>query len=134
MTTKSGPARVTPRAVTLSPLVVLVVLIAADVILALADTLPLTAVGIVLWGLHMGMTQGVLAALIAANAPVTLRGTAFGLFYLASGGAMLLASVLAGLVWDHFGAAATFYAGALFAAAAFILFSVGTFTRGKPHG
>jgi MFS family permease len=109
----------------------LAVLIAADLILAHADALPLTAGGVVLWGLHMGMTQGVLSALVAANAPAALRGTAFGVFNLASGVAMLLASVIAGFVWVEFGAPVTFYAGAVFAAAAFLLFVVGRFSIGS---
>ena len=78
--------------------------------------------GIGLWGLHMGLTQGVLAALIAATAPERLRGTAFGLFGLVTGLAALIASVLAGLLWDRIGAPATFLAGAAFAAVAFIAF------------
>ena len=78
----------------------------------------------------MGMTQGVLSALVAANAPARLRGTAFGVFNLASGVAMLLASVIAGFVWDRFGAAVTFYGGALFASAAFLLFLLGRFNAG----
>jgi MFS family permease len=100
----------------------LAVLVAADVLLAVSPGLATTAVGVALWGLHMGMTQGVLAALVAANAPEALRGTAFGVFYLASGVAMLIASVLAGFVWDSFGAPVTFYSGAAFAVAASILF------------
>ena len=80
--------------------------------------------GIGLWGLHMGLTQGVLAALIAATAPERLRGTAFGLFGLITGGAALVASVLAGLLWDRIGADATFSAGAAFAAIAFVAFLV----------
>jgi MFS family permease len=102
----------------------LVVLVAADVLLAVSPGLATTAVGVALWGLHMGMTQGVLAALVAANAPEGLRGTAFGVFYLVSGVAMLIASVLAGFVWDRFGAPVTFYSGAAFAIAAFVLFVV----------
>lgn len=101
------------------------VLVAADVLLALSPALPATAVGVMLWGLHMGMTQGVLAALIAANAPGGLRGTAFGLFYLVSGGAMLVASVLAGALWDAYGAPMTFFAGAAITVAAFGLFLAG---------
>jgi MFS family permease len=111
----------------------LAVLVASDVILAQADALPLTAAGVVLWGLHMGMTQGVLSALVAANAPAALRGTAFGVFNLASGVAMLLASVVAGVIWDSLGAPVTFYAGAVFAAAAFLLFIVGRFNVGTQH-
>ncbi len=93
----------------------LVTLIAADLVLALAQGLTAIAVGVALWGLHMGVTQGVLATMVAAAAPAHLRGTAFGVFNLACGIAMLLASVLAGLLWDTLGAGATFYAGAAFA-------------------
>jgi MFS family permease len=96
----------------------LVVLIAADLTLARAPGLAAVALGVGLWGLHMGLTQGVLAAIVADAAPASLRGSAFGLFNLASGGAMLAASALAGLLWDRLGAGATFYAGALFALAA----------------
>jgi len=78
------------------------------------------AIGIALWGLHMGFTQGLFAALIADAAPPQLRGTAFGIFNLAGGAAMLLASVIAGLLWDHFGPAFTFLAGAAFSVAALI--------------
>ena len=101
----------------------LAVLVAADVVIALSGSLPVTALGIALWGLHMGMTQGVLAAMVAGSAPEHLRGTAFGMFNLIAGLAMLLASVLAGLLWDNFGSAVTFYGGAVFALAAFLLFS-----------
>jgi MFS family permease len=72
----------------------------------------------------MGMTQGVLAAMVAANSPAHLRGTAFGFFNLVSGVAMLIASVLAGLLWDRYGAPVTFYAGATFAMAALVIFTV----------
>jgi MFS family permease len=71
---------------------------------------------VLLWGLHMGLTQGLLAAMVAHTAPAHLRGTAFGAFNLASGIAMLLASVIAGALWEYVGAAATFLAGAAFAA------------------
>lgn len=101
----------------------LAVLVAADLVLALSGALTLTFAGVALWGLHMGMTQGVLAAMIAGSAPAALRGTAFGVFYLVSGIAMLVASVLAGFLWDRYGAAMTFYAGAGFAVAAFVLFA-----------
>ena len=101
----------------------LVVLVAADVALAVSPSLAVTGVGVALWGLHMGMTQGVLAALVAASAPADLRGTAFGFFNLVSGVALLLASALAGLLWDTYGAPATFCAGAVFAIGAFLLFA-----------
>jgi MFS family permease len=90
------------------------VLIAADLALGVAASLAGVFAGIALWGLHMGMTQGLLATMVAHTAPAGLRGTAFGLFNLASGVAMLVASVLAGFLWDRLGAAVTFYAGAGF--------------------
>jgi MFS family permease len=109
----------------------LAVLAAADMVLARADALSATAVGVALWGLHMGMTQGVLAAMVAGNSPPHLRGTAFGFFNLVSGVAMLIASVLAGFLWDSYGAPVTFYAGAMLAMAAFLLFAMGRFNRGR---
>jgi MFS family permease len=99
----------------------LAVLIVADLILANATGLAAVAVGVAAWGLHMGMTQGLLATMVADTAPAELRGTAYGFFNLASGVAMLIASVVAGLLWDMLGAAATFFAGAAFAAGAVIL-------------
>jgi MFS family permease len=97
----------------------LVVLIAADIVLALGTHWTVTLGGVALWGLHMGMTQGLLAAMVADTAPADLRGTAYGLFNLASGLALLVASVLAGFLWDRFGATVTFYAGALFCVVTF---------------
>ena len=99
----------------------LVMLIAADLVLAHATGLTALAAGVVLWGLHMGMTQGLLATMVAGAAPAHLRGTAFGFFNLVSGVAMLIASVLAGLLWDELGAATTFYAGAVFSVLALAL-------------
>ncbi len=96
----------------------LMVLVAADLVLAANDHWLTVAVGVSLWGLHMGITQGLLATMVADVAPVDLRGTAFGFFNLVSGIAMLIASVTAGLLWDRFGASFTFYAGAVFAALA----------------
>lgn len=92
----------------------LLVLIAADMELAWASDWTGVIVGVGLWGLHMGMTQGLLAAMVADHAPVDLRGTAYGFFNLACGIAMLIASVLAGLLWDQAGSSVTFYAGAMF--------------------
>jgi MFS family permease len=92
----------------------LLVLVLADVVLALSTGWPTLLLGVGLWGLHMGMTQGLLAAMVADTAPAALRGTAFGVFNLASGVAMLLASGVAGALWDGFGAAFTFWAGAAF--------------------
>jgi MFS family permease len=96
----------------------LFVLIGADLVLAQADHWATLLVGVALWGVHLGMTQGLMAKLVADTAPPDLRGTAFGLFNLVSGVAMLIASVLAGLLWDQLGAAFTFYAGAAFCALA----------------
>ena len=91
----------------------LAVLIAADLVLASSLHWGVLLVGVLLWGLHMGMTQGLLATMVADVAPAGLRGTAYGVFNLVSGVAMLLASVLAGLLWDRLGAGYTFGAGAL---------------------
>ncbi|MBI2717898.1 MAG: MFS transporter [Rhizobiales bacterium] len=93
----------------------LVLLVAADLVLAFADSLALTGLGVVLWGLHMGLTQGLLSALVADTAPAELRGTAFGMFNLITGVALLLASLIAGVLWDWLGPDATFLAGAGFA-------------------
>ena len=101
----------------------LVVLVVADLILANATGLAAVAVGVAAWGLHMGMTQGLLATMVADTAPADLRGTAYGFFNLASGVAMLIASVLAGLLWDQFGADTTFYAGAALSVAALLMIS-----------
>ena len=95
-------------------------LVAADLVIALFDGLTGLAVGVVLWGLHMGMTQGLLAALVADAAPAELRGTAFGVFNLAGGLALLVASVVAGGLWDAFGSRSTFLCGAAFAALALV--------------
>ena len=92
----------------------LVVLIVADVVLASSSHWFVVLTGVALWGVHMGMTQGLLATMVADTAPADLRGTAYGFFNLMSGVAMLIASVTAGLLWDHLGASVTFYAGAAF--------------------
>ena len=94
----------------------LVVLIAADAVLALASHWAALGLGVALWGVHMGMTQGLLAAMVADTAPEDLRGTAYGFFNLLSGLAMLASSVIAGLLWDRLGSSFTFAAGAGFAA------------------
>ena len=96
----------------------LAVLIAADLVLALAPGLVGLGLGVALWGLHMGLTQGLLAALVAEAVPAELRGTAYGMFNLVTGGALLLASVIAGGLWQAVGSDATFLAGAAFAALA----------------
>ena len=94
----------------------LVLLVAADIVLASADDILMLGAGVVLWGLHMGFSQGLLATLVADTAPAELRGTAFGLFNLASGVALLAASMIAGALWDWFGPQATFLTGAAFTA------------------
>jgi MFS family permease len=91
-----------------------VFLIAADIVLAMAGTPLLVFVGVILWGLHMGATQGLLSTLVVDAAPADLRGTALGMYNLMTGIALLLASVLAGWLWTVFGPAATFLAGAAF--------------------
>ena len=92
----------------------LAVLIAADLVLASNDHWTTVLLGVGLWGVHMGITQGLLARMVADATPADLRGTAYGFFNLMSGLAMLVASVLAGLLWDRLGAASTFYAGVVF--------------------
>ncbi|HWK62919.1 MAG TPA: MFS transporter [Eoetvoesiella sp.] len=96
----------------------LVMLIAADLLLAMGQHWTIITAGILLWGVHLGATQGLLATMVANAAPPHLRGTAYGFFNLVSGVAMLFASVFAGLLWEKMGAAATFYAGAGFCAIA----------------
>ncbi len=98
----------------------LLVLVAADLVLASATHWSRLLIGVTLWGLHMGMTQGLLATMVADAAPAALRGTAYGCFNLASGIAMLVASVIAGFLWDRLGAPSTFYAGAVFSVIAVI--------------
>ena len=88
--------------------------------LAVAASPWIVFLGAAFWGLHMAFTQGLLSKLVADTAPAGLRGTAFGIFNLVSGVALLLASVIAGSLWSAFGAPATFIAGASFAALAAI--------------
>jgi MFS family permease len=94
----------------------LVTLLVADVVLALATGIMAVAIGAALWGLHMGFTQGLLAALVADTVPAELRGTAYGVFNLITGLTLLLASVVAGALWDIAGPQGTFLAGAAFTA------------------
>ena len=96
----------------------LAALIASDVVLGAAASVAAVFAGVALWGVHMGLTQGLLSKLVADAAPAELRGTAFGMFHLVSGAALLAASVLAGWLWSAFGASSTFYAGAAFTALA----------------
>lgn len=113
-------------------------LVASDLALATATEIGSAFVGIVLWGLHMGFTQGSLATLVADACPTDRRGTGFGVFSLASAIALLSASVVAGVLWDRFGPKATFMAGGVFAAVSLVaLWSVRRqldSTRGRPVG
>jgi MFS family permease len=93
----------------------LALLIAADALLGASTSMIALFAGVAVWGLHMGFTQGILAAMVAEAAPPALRGTAFGVFNLASGVSMLLSSALAGWLWDRGGASVTFFAGAAIA-------------------
>jgi MFS family permease len=102
----------------------LLALIFADLVLALAPSPVWVMVGVAIWGLHMGLTQGILSTLVADASPKDLRGTAFGMFALVSGIAALLASVTAGVVWDKMGQAPVFYIGAGFALVALALSAV----------
>ena len=92
----------------------IIVLAGADLVLAASDHWSVVSAGVALWGVHMGMTQGLLATMVANVAPDDLRGTAYGFFNLISGLVLLPASLLAGFLWEQFGASYTFYAGAIF--------------------
>jgi MFS family permease len=111
----------------------LLVLVLADAVLATSTDWVSLLLGVALWGVHMGMTQGLLATMVADTAPADLRGTAFGLFNLVSGVAMLIASVLAGWLWDTLGAASTFVAGAVFALSALLLLGLRPSDHNKGH-
>ena len=102
-----------------------VVLIASDLVLAHGSHWSIVLLGVALWGLHMGMTQGLLATMVSHTAPAQLRGTAFGFFNLLGGVVTLLSSVIAGELWDKIGATATFYAGAVFCVATIALLLAG---------
>jgi MFS family permease len=93
----------------------LAVLVLSDLALAFATGIPLLLAGVLLWGLHMGLTQGLLSAMVAGCAPAELRGTGFGFFNLVSGIAVLPASAIAGLLWSNIGPSATFLCGGAFA-------------------
>jgi MFS family permease len=107
-------------------------LFVADLALAFVPGLGGVFAGVGLWGLHLGFSQGLLSALVADTAPEDLRGTAFGLFNLVSGGALLFASVLAGWLWQSFGATSTFIAGAAFAGIAVLIMLVAIKPGTKP--
>jgi len=106
-------------------------LLAADVILGTATGLIGVALGVILWGLHMGFTQGLLATLVADTAPPELRGTGYGIFNLLGGVALLVASILAGALWDSLGPKGTFLAGAIFITLA--LAGLAVIRRRSPH-
>ncbi|MEJ2330003.1 MAG: MFS transporter [Gammaproteobacteria bacterium] len=110
------------------------VLIVADILLAMATSPSIAFAGAAMWGLHMALTQGLLSKLVADNAPNDLRGTAFGIFNMVSGVALLLASVIAGTIWSLAGPPAAFIAGAVFAlVAAFGLLLLGPKTEKPRH-
>ncbi len=115
-----------------------VVLIAADVVLALATGIWPVMVGVVLWGLHMGLTQGLLAAMVVDTTPPKIRGTAFGIFNLVTGLALLGGNLVAGLLWDHYGPSSTFFVGAGITAVALVglvtLQGSGLSVRNKDEG
>ena len=99
----------------------LALLAIADVVLGSSTSTVVVLSGVAIWGLHMGFTQGILAAMVAETAPASLRGTAFGVFNLACGICMLLASAIAGGLWDRHGAPATFFMGAVLAVVPLIM-------------
>jgi MFS family permease len=112
----------------------LVLLFLADLVLAFATGIVWVGIGVVLWGLHMGFTQGLLTTLVAETAPPELRGTAFGMFNLITGLALLVASVIAGALWDMAGPQGTFLAGAGFSVLALAgLLPVRGRLRGRGH-
>jgi MFS family permease len=112
----------------------LAALLVADLALAFIPGLSGVVIGVAFWGLHLGFSQGQLSALVADTAPEDLRGTAFGLFNLVTGGALLAASVLAGWLWSGFGPTATFAAGAVFCAFAILVVAFGIKLGPKPAG
>jgi MFS family permease len=100
------------------------ILVAADLVLAFTSGVTGLLIGVALWGLHMGLTQGLLTALVADTAPPELRGTAFGFYNLLTGIALLAASILAGALWNFIGSQATFLAGAAFTAISLLGFAL----------
>ena len=109
-------------------------MVVADLALAFVPGLGGTIIGVGLWGLYLGFSQGLLSALVADTAPEDLRGTAFGLFNLVTGGALLVASVLAGWLWYDFGPTATFSAGAVLSGLAILLMAFGIKAGPRPAG
>jgi MFS family permease len=113
--------RASPRLILLAGMAVLV---AADLLLAFTSGIAPLIIGVLLWGAHMALTQGIFARMIADSAPDHLRASSFGAFYFASGIASLLANLAAGLLWDRGGAEATFVAGAAVATAAMMMLTL----------
>ena len=107
--------RIAPKNILLAGIALLVV---ADLWLAQAETLWAIGIGVLLWGGHMALTQGIFSRMIADAAAPDKRATSFGAFFFANGIATLLASVGAGLLWDRSGPAETFTAAAAVAAVA----------------
>ena len=107
-------------------------LLVADLALALVPGLGGVVIGVGLWGLYLGLSQGLLSALVADTAPPDLRGTAFGLFNLATGVALLASSLLAGWLWYDFGSTAAFSAGAVFSGLAILIVAFGLKAAPKP--
>jgi MFS family permease len=112
----------------------LAALVVADLTLAFVPGLGGVVIGVGLWGLYMGFSQGLLSALVADTAPEDLRGTAFGLFNLVTGAALLMASVVAGWLWYDFGPTATFSAGAVLSGLAILIMAFGIKAGPKPSG
>ena len=112
----------------------LAALVVADLTLAFVPGLGGVVIGVGFWGLYMGFSQGLLSALVADTAPEDLRGTAFGLFNLVTGAALLMASVVAGWLWYDFGPTATFSAGAVLSGLAILIMAFGIKAGPKPSG
>lgn len=122
--------RASPRAILIAGMAVLV---GADLILAFGTGMAALILGVLLWGAHMALTQGIFSRMIADSAPAHLRATSFGAFYFASGIASLLANLAAGLLWDRNGAEATFIAGAGAAAVAMMMLTLLPTNTARPE-
>ena len=120
----------TPRTTMLG--ISLVPLILAHIVLARTETVVALLVGVALWGLHMGFSQGTLSALVADATPRNLKGTAFGVFNLVCGVAMIPSNWLAGWLWQAHGAQTAFYVGAALATATLVLLVL-TRHRSRPQ-
>lgn len=96
-------------------LAALIALCVADALLGWGKTLVTVLGGVAFWGLHLAFSQGILTALVADHCAPHLRGTAYGLFNLFSAAALLVASGMAGILWDHIGPRSTFLFGGVLA-------------------